>query len=171
MGTYTHVLEYSGGRSVVEITEYAEVEEFVRPMRLFDGVKRFSLTLWALPSGLDYGQAVKAGVDALEFIQAGGSADALTVDVRKAGGSQWGMDWVRYVVGHPRTEPEPLDVAIALPRATEMVSRSEVFTPDEAGALFFSYYKTGEIPAGYVLRPVQGFTKDGGNVTLAVESC
>ena len=107
----------------------------------------------------------------MEFIQAGGSADALTVDVRKAGGSQWGMNWVRYVVGHPHADPEPLDVAITLPRAPEMVSRSEVFNPDEAGELFFSYYKTGEIPAGYVLRPVQGFTKDGGNVTLAAETC
>ena len=170
MGTYTHILEANGGTSVVELGRYVEVEKFARPMRAFDGVERFALTLWAMPPGLDYDKALKLGQDALEFIQAGGSAEALTVDIRKAGGDQWGVDWVRYVVGHPHSEPEPLDVAIKLPRATELVSRSEVFTPEEAGELFFAYYQTGDIPVGYALRPVQGFTKDGGNVTLAAEN-
>lgn len=166
MGTYTHVVEYSGGRSVTSIDEYADVDEFARPMRIFDGVERFALTLWALPSGMDYDKAVKCGKDALEFIQAGGSAEALTVDMRKSGGTRWGVDWVRYVVGRPHGGDEPLDVPIKLPRVTEFVGRSEVFTPDEAAELFYSYYKTGDIPPGYTLRPVQGFTKDGGNITL-----
>lgn len=169
MGTYTHVLEYSGGRSVVTLDNYADVEDFAGPMRLFDGAERFGLTLWALPPNSDYEKAVKSGSAALEFIQAGGSADALTIDIRKAGGAQWGMDWIRYVVGHPHSRPEPRDIAIKLPRATEFVSRSEVFTPDEAAELFFSYYKTGDIPPGYVLRPAQGFTKDGGNIALGEE--
>jgi hypothetical protein len=170
MGTYTHVLEANGGSSVVEIGQHVEAEKFARPMRGFDGVDRFALTLWALPPGMDYNKAVDAGEDALEFIQAGGSADALTVDIRKAGGSEWGVDWVRYVVGRDRSIPEPLDVAITLPRAPEFVSRSEVFTPDEAAELFFAYYRTGDIPPGYVLRPAQGFTKDGGNITLGDET-
>jgi len=50
-----------------------------RPMRIFDGVERFALTLWPLPPGLDYDAAVKAGQDALEFIQAGGTAEAMPV--------------------------------------------------------------------------------------------
>lgn len=166
MGIYTHVLEYSGGRTVVEITNYTDIEEFLQPMRIFDGQERFALTLWALPPGMDSNKAIKAGVDALEFIQAAGSAEALMVDIRKAGGSQWGMDWVRYIVGHPHSGPEPADVAIKLPHGPEMVSRSEVFGPDEAAELFFTYFKTGEVPAGYTLRPVQGFGKDGRNITL-----
>jgi hypothetical protein len=169
MGINTHVVEYSGGRSVTSIDEYADVEEFARPMRIFDGVERFALTLWALPPGLDYETAVKSGQDALEFIQAGGSAEGLTVDIRKSGGSQWGVDWVRFVVGHTHSGAEPVDVPIKLPRSSEFVSRSEVFTPDEAAKLFYSYYKTGDIPAGYSLRPVQGFTKDGGNITLSAD--
>jgi hypothetical protein len=166
MGTYTHVLEYNGGRSVVEISSYADIEKFARPMRLFDGEERFALTVWALPPGMDYAKAVKAGVDALEFIQAGGTADAMMVDLRKAGGSQWGVDWVRYVVSRAHAAAEPLDVAIKLPHGPELVSCSEVFTADEASELIFSYYKTGAVPAGYILRPVQGFSKDGRNITL-----
>lgn len=50
-----------------------------RPMRIFDGVERFALALWPLPPGLDYDAAVKAGQDALEFIQAGGTAEAMPV--------------------------------------------------------------------------------------------
>ena len=110
MGIYTHVLEYSGGVSVVEISSHVPVDRFARPMRIFDGVEHFALTLWPLPPGLDYDAAVKTGQDALAFIQAGGCAEAMTVDIRKPGGSQWGADWVSYVVGHPHTEPEPLDV-------------------------------------------------------------
>lgn len=170
MGIYTHVLEHSGGASVAEISSHVEVERFTRPMRVFDGRERFALTLWSLPPGMSYTKAVKAGLDALEFIQAGGSAEAITVDIRKVGGSQWGAEWVRYVVGHPHTEPEPLEVAIALPHGPEMVSRSEVFTADEAADLFFTYYKTGDIPTTYALRPVEGFTKDGRNLDLRDEA-
>jgi hypothetical protein len=115
---------------------------------------------------MSYAQAVKAGLDGLEFIQAGGTAGAMTVDLRKPGGSQWGADWVRYVVGHPHTEPEQLDVPITLPHRPEMISRSEVFTADEAAELFFAYYKTGDFPAEFTLRPVEGFTKDGRNLDL-----
>ncbi len=99
-----------------------------------------------------------------------GKCRGITVDIRKVGGSQWGAEWVRYVVGHPHTEPEPVEVAIALPHGPEMVSRSEVFTADEAADLFFTYYKTGDIPTTYALRPVEGFTKDGRNLDLRDEA-
>ena len=42
MGVYTHLLEYSGGVSVVEITNHAQVDRFSRPMRIFDGVNQFA---------------------------------------------------------------------------------------------------------------------------------
>jgi len=103
---------------------------------------------------MDSTKAVKAGLDALEFIQAGGTAAAMTVDIRKPGGSQWGADWCATSSATHTPEPEPLDVAITLPYGPEMVSRSEVFTADEAAELFFTYYKTGDIPSEFTLRPV-----------------
>lgn len=42
----------------------------------------------------------------------------------------------------------------------------EVFTADEAAVLFTSFYRTGRIPEGYVLRPVAGYTAERDEVKL-----
>lgn len=163
---YTHVVEYNGGTSITEIG-YADVRRFARPLHGFNGSDRFALTLWALPDGMNYEKARATGRDALAYLQAGGSADTLTLDVRKAGGSEWGADWVRYVVGHLPAEEHPsLVVPIPLPRGPEIVAQNEVFGADEAAAVFYSYFKTGHIPGEYSLRPVEGYTKDGGLIDL-----
>jgi hypothetical protein len=79
---------------------------------------------------------------------------------------RWGVDWVLYVIGHPDDGDAALDMPIVLPKSTEMRSRFEVFDADEASQLFWSYYKTGDIPSGHTLRPEQGFTQAGGNIDL-----
>lgn len=164
MAVYTHVLEYSSG-NILSFDSYADISKFARVLHGFNGADRFSLALWALPPGMEYEEAVAAGLDR-EYIQAAGRADAMTVEICKPGGQQWDVDWVRYVIGHPHEDDPPLDVPIVLPQSTEMRSRFEVFDADEAAQLFYSYYKTGGIPASYALRPEQGFTRDGGNVDL-----
>lgn len=166
MGAHSHVMESHGGASITSLGGWVDVDTFGCRLRRFNSSERFALTLWALPPDMDYVQAVRAGRDALEFIQAAGSAEALTVETRKAGGAQWGAEWVRYVIGHPHSGPEPLDVPIVLPQSTEMVARHEVFGADEAADLFYSYYTTGDIPAHYCLRPAEGFTSAGGNIDL-----
>jgi hypothetical protein len=166
VAVYTHVREYGSG-NVVSFDSYAEIGEFARILRGFNGTDRFALLLWALAPGMDYERGVAAGLNR-EYIQAVGRADAMTVEICKPGGAQWGVDWVRYVVGHPHGGDAALDVPIALPMSTEMRSRYEIFDADEAAQLFFSYYKTGDISPNYALRPEQGFTKDGGNVDLRV---
>lgn len=158
-------MEHDGGELVVEISSYKDISKFARVLHGFDGADQFALVLWALPPDMDYDQAVAAGHNR-EYIQALGRADVMTVEICKAGGAPWGVDWTRYVVGHPHEGDAPLDVAIVLPRSTEMRSRYEVFEADEAAQLFFSYYKTGDIPSSYALRPEQGFTRDGGNIDL-----
>ncbi len=166
---YTHVIEQDG-KSVVSIAGWADVDEFRRRLQRFNGVERFTLLLWTLPSDMDYVEAVRAGLDGLAYIQAAGSADTLTVELRKPGGQQWGADWVRYVVGHPPAEERPRLVApIPLPRGPEMVAQNELFGADEAADLFYSYFKTGDIPGEYSLRPVEGYTKDGGLIDLRDE--
>lgn len=157
----------SNGTSVLSLGGWVDADEFRCRLRRFDGTERFALNLWTLPPDMDYVEAVRAGLDALEYIQTAGRADALTVEIRKAGGSQWGVDWVRYVVGHPHSgAAEPLDVPIVLPQSTEMIARHEVFGADEAADLFYSYYRDGDIPNSYTLRPVEGFTRTGANIDL-----
>lgn len=165
----THVTEHNGGKLITILDSYADIAEFADVLRRFNGTERFSLVLWALPPGMDNRQAVAAGLDR-EYIQAAGRADAMTVEICKPGGQQWGVDRVRYVVGHPDGGDAALDVPIVLPHSTEMRSRSEIFNADEAAELFYSYYKTGDIPTSYALRPEQGFTPEGSNVDLRNQS-
>ncbi|BBX30955.1 hypothetical protein MMAGJ_02370 [Mycolicibacterium mageritense] len=74
---YTHVLEQDN-KSVTSMGGWTEPDEFGDRLRRFDGADRFVLVLWALPEDMDYGEAVRAGRDGLEYLQAGGSAEALT---------------------------------------------------------------------------------------------
>ncbi|MBS9535944.1 hypothetical protein KIH27_20380 [Mycobacterium sp. M1] len=168
MPAFTHVLEYSSGRA--ESFGLTDIDEFSRVLHRFNGLDRFVLLLWALPPGMDYEEGVAAGANR-EYLQALGRAEAMTVEICKSGGAQWGVDWVRYVIGHPHDGDEEVqDVPIVLPRSTEMRSRTQIFDADEAAQLFYSYYKTGDIPPGYTLHPEQGFTKEGGNIDLRTQA-
>jgi hypothetical protein len=157
MGVPTHAMVYTGG-SAVTMGAGAGPLQFLGPLRAFDGVKNWYLLFYPLPEGKTFEEVRDRATE--RYIQAAGSAEAMTVEIRKPGGEQWGVDWVRYVVGRPHEGNVPLDVAIPLPKGDEVVSRYEVFDADEAGELFMSYHKTGDIPDGYTLRPVEGYTAD-----------
>ncbi len=74
------------------------------------------------------------------------------------------------MVGHPHAGIEPRDVPIRLAQGVKLIGRSQVFGADEAAALFFAYYQTGEIPDGYALQPVEGYRSDGTAVDLSHEA-
>lgn len=161
MGHYTHLLKYDGDAQVVEMSK-AYIHDFANPLHRFNGQMPWALGLAPLPEGMEYADMVKAGVDSTEYLQAAGSSpETITVEIRKPDGQQWGVQWVRYVVGHRHEGDAPLDVPIKLPGSTQMVARCEVFNADEATELVWTYYETGDIPAGYSLRPIDGYTADG----------
>ena len=167
MGAYTHVLEYDGGELVTEMPRRVEPYEFANPLHRFNGESQWALMLASLPAGKSYADVLKAGDGWTNYLQAAGSGpDAITVEIRKPGGKQWGAKWVRYVVGHPHDGDAPIDVAIELPESTQMLARYEVFDADEAARLFSTYHQTGDIPAQYTLRPVEGYTTDGTIIDL-----
>jgi hypothetical protein len=116
---------------------------------------------------MTYDEMLTAAQEFTEYLQAGGKADALTVEIRKPGGRQWGCDWVRYVIGHPHEPGIPLDVEIPMPNGALAVSAAEVFDAEEAADLLQSYHQSGDIPNGYVLRPVEGYKADGSAVEIA----
>lgn len=60
------------------------------------------------------------------------------------------------MIGHPHDGNPALDVAIDLPWGPEFVSAPEMFEAEEAGDIFFTYYKTGELPPGYTSCPGRG---------------
>lgn len=159
MGVPTHAMIYTSGWASV-MDGGAGPLQFRGPLGVLDGVENWCLTFYPLPEGKSFEEV--RGTEIWNFLQAGGRADAMTLDMRTLGGAQWGVDGVRYVIGHPHEGTPPLDVPIELPRGAEMVSAAEVFTADEAADIFFTYYQTGDIPPGYALRPVEGYTYAGG---------
>lgn len=163
MGVPTHVMMFTSG-SASEKDGGSSRLQFVSPLRRLNGAERWFLLLYPLPLGKSYADVRNATTE--EFIQAAGRAEAMVLDIRKPGGQQWGVDWVRYIIGHEHEGNLQFDVPIELPRAVEMVSRPEVFEAEEAADIFFTYYKTGDIPPGYVLRAVEGYTRDGDIVDL-----
>lgn len=158
MGVPTHALVYTGGSAATMGTEAGQLQ-FLGPLRMFDGVENWYLLLYPLPEGKTFEQVRHQATE--RYIQAAGRADAMTVETRKPGGDHWGADWVRYTVGHGHSEDQPLDFVIALPHGDEWISRAEVFDAEEAAQLFVHYQRTGDLPDGYALRPVEGYTSDG----------
>lgn len=165
---HTHLLTFDG-IDVMSVPPGTDDYQFSMPLHNFDGQRPWSLCLEPLAPGDSYAARVEQGRGSTEYLQAAGRADAMTIELRKPGGQQWGAEWVRYTVGHPHTAPAPLDVEIPtphVPSAPIRISAAEVFDADEATALFLAYYRTGTIPDEYTLRPVQGFTADGGVIDL-----
>ncbi|MGK2853895.1 MAG: hypothetical protein ACSLE3_07280 [Microbacteriaceae bacterium] len=162
MGVATHVMQFSSGWASTKGSGSSRLQ-FVSPLRQLNGVERWFVTFYALPAGRSYDDVRYE--ETPEYIQAGGRAERLMLDIRKCGDNQWGADAVRYVIGHALDEHLPLDVPIELTRGPEFVSAAEVFEAEEAADIFYAYYQTGDIPPGYVLRPVEAYT-DGRIVDL-----
>jgi hypothetical protein len=89
--TFTHVATFDGGEQVSQIGARPDRNRFAAPLRRQDGVRRWGLGLFPLPDGMTYDEMLTAGQDFTEYLQAGGKADALTVEIRKTGGRQWGV--------------------------------------------------------------------------------
>jgi|KBSSwiStaDraftv2_1062776.scaffolds.fasta_scaffold189272_2 hypothetical protein len=167
MSGYTHVITYDGGVLVSEIGGGRDISTFSNPLHNFNGDDQWSLGLAPIPPGKKYSDMLKAGELSTQYLQAAGVPDTLTVEIRKPGGKQWGVDSVRYTIGHRRSGAEPLNVPIQLAHGAKMISRAQVFAADEAAELFLSYYRTGDIPDGYELQPVEGYRADGTTVDLS----
>jgi hypothetical protein len=163
---YTHVVKYNGGVLVDEIGPLPDRELFAAPLRRFDGRQRWGLGLFPVPEDTTYNEMLAADREFTSYLQAGGSADALTVEIRKSVGGQGDFQEIRYVVGHADRAGLPRDVEIAMPNGPVNISAAEVFDAEEAADIFDTYHQSGDIPAGFTLRPAQGYRTDGSAVDL-----
>lgn len=112
-----------------------------------DGEEKYTYSIWR---GADPTSIVGFREPAHDsFMQAAGSAKGITVEVRLPGPD--GESHL-YTVGRP----EPSDgtttlIPISDTRAVRAFS-NEVFTPDEAAVIFYTYYLTDTVSQPYVLR-------------------
>ena len=123
-------------------------EDIIRQrLALLDGVNRYSFSLWRLPERVPF-ERVDLDRWPQEYIQAAGSKERLTVEIRRIEGIGR-----QYVVGKcPPAGPMSHQVAIHWSGYETCVQENEVFTAVEAAEVFVHYYATGRIPEVYALR-------------------
>ncbi|MCV7269452.1 hypothetical protein [Mycolicibacterium doricum] len=160
------MLKYNGGTFSVEIGPRREISTFRRPLSCMNGQQPWALTLMPLPEGADYDELLALSWQTDKFLQAGGSADAMTLEIRRPGGQEVGVESIWGVVGHQHDTKMRRDVAINVPSRPQMITEAEVFAADEAAHLFYAYYTTGNIPREYAVRPIGGWTANGEWVDL-----
>lgn len=152
MKAATHALTMNG-RINTELKDPDDSPEVVIRKRLasLDGQRRFALMLWPLPNGVPFAEVdVVSGPE--EYIQAAGSRERMTVEVRRIEAGQPRQ----FVVGRDvtsRGDSEHQAEVIKWDGEIETIVRpSEVFSADQAADLFVSYYGTGWVPETYTLR-------------------
>lgn len=127
---------------------------FRTPLDALDGRTRYARVMWRLPRPgweQDFTDAEIADAKTA-FLQVGGSAQEMTVEVRLPGGQgRTGL----FTVGRPPAADltSPPSVTIHVGEYPTRVYPNEVFAAAEAADIWFYYYKNGAVPPSYVLRP------------------
>lgn len=112
-----------------------------------DGEEAFTYVIWRAPNPESI--LVRRSDIGETFIQAAGSADGMTIEVR-----QFGDDGKThlYTVG----KPQPAGGStVLLPISAERsvrVFENEIFTADEAAEIFAAFQGTDRVPDGFTLR-------------------
>lgn len=161
----THDLEVIAevGQSVsVDLSSAHHKGRFGHHLSALDGSDRWAVVLSARPPA-----GAPEAYSTLAYVQAAGSAQAMTVEVCRPGRGLGGIVSTRFVVGRRAGGDARGDVEIELPRHSVRVGGHEVFTADQAAEVFMSFYRSGEIPDGHELRAVEGFASDGRRIDPA----
>lgn len=146
----THAVTMNGRiHGAVKDPDLSPREVIGERLALLDGVVRCSLSLWRLPESVPFDR-VDLAAWPQEYVQAAGSADGMTVEVRRLG--EPGRR--HYVVGRAVRDASgpPLEVVIPWNGFEARVYSSEVFSAAEAAEVFAQYYDTGQVPDTLRLR-------------------
>lgn len=128
--------------------EYLSIPDRLRrTLEWLDARKDYTYEIWRGADPTDVDGFREPANDS--FIQAAGSADAMTVEVRLPGPD--GESHL-YTVGRPEpAEATTTLIPISDDRAVRVFS-NEIFTADEAAVIFYTYYLTDAVSQPYVLR-------------------
>lgn len=151
-GRRPHISQMNGrSRGALSTGLRGDREQLRFALNRMNGARFFAYSVWPAPEGANLVEAVPLSD---EYIQAGGSAQAMTVEARVVApdGSEH-----QFVVGKPGVDPEgePSQVIWMDDRRVSVhVFANKVFTADEAADVFVAYYATAAVPEGYTLREV-----------------
>lgn len=139
------LLTFSGKRQVIE-HRIDQRWQFAQPLERFDGLERSSLTVSKIPEGRYYEDLTDIEKISMSenYIQAAGSAEAMSVEVRRR--DEDGTSRL-YIVGHPGHRNDKPDVRIPFHNGKHALTvySNEVFDASEAADLFLSWVTDGRI--------------------------
>jgi hypothetical protein len=150
-----HITDWPGRSTSTLSNSFRPYDEQIRrELGLLDNDRRFAYILYYLPDGLRWqdGPKDENGVEfADQYLQAGGTAERMGVELRRADAD----GEVRfYVVGRDHGLSEPLTEILDVQAAHEPRHPAELFDADEAAAIFYHYFQHRTVPEGYTLRPI-----------------
>jgi hypothetical protein len=136
----------SNGRTWWVLNGVHEIEVALGRM---DGENLYSLVVWRLPDGKTWHNA-NPSKQAKEYLQCAGSADRMTVEVRR----REGRSIAQYTAGRApeRTVPSELSERVAWGDHHLYVALHEVFDQKSAFELFDRYFHSGALPTDVTLR-------------------
>jgi hypothetical protein len=149
----THVLESGSDRYRHELNDWARpiADQWAWSLGRMDGGENAIFATWALPPGKRLGFFDPDSYDT-GYLQSAGSSDRLAVEVRYLDADKSARQYAvaRAGTGHANS---PM-VSIAYGSDSVEVYPTEVFTANEAVAVYEAYRLTGRVPEEYPLRPL-----------------
>jgi len=141
----THAATFNGSVTIDVTDDFRPLKEQIRfSLAKLDGVNQVSYLLFErLPSA-----AGEDPDDAEEFLQSAGTAEAMTIEIRRLDGDG---EYRLYAVG--RAEDADVDaVEVEWDGNRQTVPANEVFAADEAAGIYWYYYQHHAIPPEYTTR-------------------
>ena len=127
-----------------------DTEQRLTEPDFLEGYKRYALVVWALPEGVDHVDDVPHDSVALSnYMQCGGSTQAMTVEVRV---TQEDGSYEHYVVARKPVADPDVWTTITYNNTPLQVHPEEVFTGEQAAPVFRAYIEDGVIPPRELLR-------------------
>lgn len=148
----THIEQSNGdsrGPLVDSIRPYPEAIRFA--LNRLNGSSTWAYSLWRAPEGADLLKDIPLSD---EYLQAAGSAAAMTVEIRTVDADGLAH---QYVAGKPGAVPDSTPTEMITwddGRQRSHVHGHEVFTADEAAQVFYAYFLTNETPDSVTLREI-----------------
>ncbi|MEE3851705.1 hypothetical protein VZC37_15285 [Gordonia sp. LSe1-13] len=146
----THIYEFADGTTATLGPETPE-RFLTHPLTVLDGLEENHLILSRLvrPEWFDDLSEQERDESLSAFLQAGGSAEAMTLELRR---TESDGSYRQYILGRGEGSESGSTVEIKVGDHTYRVTPDEVFTAEDAGEVFVHYFRHGDVPAGLSLR-------------------
>lgn len=146
----THITTVNGTTSVPLTDRQGAIDEVLAGyLSRLDGKVLSSIALWRLPEGVLLGEPKAHTASDDNYLQSAGSAEAMTIEIRKTEGATSRQYAVRRnLPGSGVSEMH----TVTFGNASIVVPSREVFTAAEAAPIYQHYYETVEVPGEFGLR-------------------